>query len=185
MFGLNLFLDQVNTVLGKRLDSDQQQAVTVESNKSLFLVAGPGSGKTTVLTLRVLKLVYVDGIEPDTILATTFTRRAADELRSRILGWGDILRRALAVHATPHQYAWLKQLDLNRIFTGTLDSVAEQVLRDFRTSGMPPPVVLDEFVARMSRHCTTLRSAAIRDAHLIIIARITLRACSVCYTVLY
>ena len=51
----------------------------------LFIVAGPGTGKTACLTLRILKLILVDGVSPRGILATTFTKKAAAELRSRIL----------------------------------------------------------------------------------------------------
>lgn len=148
MFTGDEFLLAVQSRLGKRLDGSQRQAVKEDSDSSLFLVAGPGSGKTTVLTLRVLKFVFVDGVEPGTILATTFTKRAAAELRSRILGWGDQLRSEFAAGASASQQVWLKRLDLNRIFTGTLDSLAEQVLRDFRGAGMSPPVVLDEFIGR-------------------------------------
>ncbi len=148
MFAATVFYHTVTNQLGKQLDDHQRDAVMADTAESLFLVAGPGSGKTTVLTLRVLKLIFVDGIDPATILATTFTRKAAAELRSRVLGWGDRLRHALGNGATPAQTAWLKKLDINRVFTGTLDSIAEQVLRDFRAPGMTPPVVLDEFVAQ-------------------------------------
>jgi DNA helicase-2/ATP-dependent DNA helicase PcrA len=148
MFSETIFRNAVTNQLGKKLDDNQRDAVQADKIESLFLVAGPGSGKTTVLTLRVLKLIYVDGIDPAAILATTFTRKAAAELRSRILGWGDKLRHALGNEATPAQADWLKKLDINRIFTGTLDSIAEQALRDFRASGMTPPVVLDQFVAQ-------------------------------------
>lgn len=145
---IDAFMSIVAQQLGKTLNPKQQQAVEADSDESLFLVAGPGSGKTTVLTLRVLKLIFVDSIEPGAILATTFTRRAAAELRSRILGWGDQIRHVLLTDASPAQRAWLRKLDLNQTLTGTLDSLAEQVLRDFRGAGMQPPVVLDEFIAR-------------------------------------
>jgi DNA helicase-2/ATP-dependent DNA helicase PcrA len=148
MFSAAQFFELVSTRLGKKLNPSQEQAVASGQEESLFLVAGPGSGKTTVLTLRILKLVFVDGVTPDSILATTFTRRAAAELRSRILGWGDTLKTTLAAAGTPDQKSWLKRLDLNQILTGTLDSLAEQVLRDFRGAGMQPPIVLDEFIGR-------------------------------------
>src|SRR5436309_1195394 len=70
------------------LNKDQDAAVLAPPSPPVFIVAGPGTGKTTVLSLRVLKHVLVDGFSPDTIMATTFTRKAADELRSRILSWG-------------------------------------------------------------------------------------------------
>lgn len=70
---------------GIHLDGSQRDAATAPFSESLFLVAGPGSGKTTVLALRVLKYVFVDDVDPAAILATTFTRKAASEPRSRIL----------------------------------------------------------------------------------------------------
>ncbi len=69
-------------------DTQQQRAVDAPPSVGLFIVAGPGTGKTASLTLRILKLVLVDGVPPRGILATTFTKKAAEELRSRVLGWG-------------------------------------------------------------------------------------------------
>lgn len=138
-------------LLDRHIDQDQAQENSISAGlgESLFIVAGPGSGKTTVLTLRVLKLIYVDDVDPQTILATTFTRRAAAELRSRILGWGDQLRQAILAGAEANSplAAQIERLDLNRIITGTLDSIAEQVLGDFREPGTQPPILLEEFVA--------------------------------------
>lgn len=48
------------------------------------LLAGPGTGKTLTLTRRVLHLVTARGIDPKTIVALTFTRAAAYELRERV-----------------------------------------------------------------------------------------------------
>ena len=64
------------------LNAEQDQAVSAPQNPPTFIVAGPGAGKTTVLVLRVLKLILVDQIPPTGIIATTFTRKAAGELRS-------------------------------------------------------------------------------------------------------
>src|SRR5437867_3412721 len=90
-------------VLGRDIrhsaNAPQHDAISATSSQCFFIVAGPGSGKTTVIALRVLKLIFVDDIEPVAILATTFTRKAAAELRSRILGWGDTLRRAWLANA--------------------------------------------------------------------------------------
>lgn len=137
-------------VLNRSIDRDQSQqdAVRAAVNESLFIIAGPGSGKTTVLTLRVLKLIFVDDVDPAAILATTFTRKAAAELRSRILGWGDQLRQALLSRsASSMLQIQLDRLDLNRVVTGTLDSIAEQTLADFRAPGTQPPIPLEQFVA--------------------------------------
>lgn len=137
-------------VLNKPIDRDPGQLDVVRAGvgDSLYVVAGPGSGKTTALSLRALKLIFVDGVDPGAIVATTFTRRAAAELRSRILGWGDKMRQAALETRGQDTSARvrLSRLDLNKVTTGTLDSIAEQILTDFR-NGAQPPVVLEEFVA--------------------------------------
>ncbi len=71
-----------------RPNPEQTAGITAVLSEPTYLVAGPGTGKTTVLTLRILKLITCDQIPPGAILATTFTVKAAAELRSRILGWG-------------------------------------------------------------------------------------------------
>lgn len=64
------------------LDPAQERAVAHRGGPALVL-AGPGTGKTAVLTLRAEALVR-DGAAPSTILALTFTNKAAGELRSRL-----------------------------------------------------------------------------------------------------
>lgn len=146
MISLNDFLHRISNHLGRNLDANQRDAVSAPLDQALFLVAGPGSGKTTVLALRALKFVFVDSIDPAEILATTFTRKAAAELRSRILGWGDRLRQEL-MRTQPGLKPRLDKLDLNRVITGTLDSIAEEALRDHRAPGTQPALVIEEFVA--------------------------------------
>ena len=97
MISYEEFEDSVVNILKRDISSneDQKKAILSESYKSLFIVAGPGSGKTTVMVLKILKYIFVDGIDPSEILATTFTRKAAEELYSRILGWGDEIKNYL------------------------------------------------------------------------------------------
>ena len=131
-------------------DEEQKKVIESPADTGLFIVAGPGSGKTTCLSLRILKMVLVEGIPPRGILATTFTVKAAEELRSRVLGWGFKIIDAL--NADPSigkdQKKWLDDVDINQVWTGTLDSLCEQLLRDFRAPGTQPPVLADEFVGK-------------------------------------
>ena len=67
----------------KGLDEYQQSAVKNEHSQ-LLIVAGPGSGKTTVLTQRIANLIKDKNIQPENCLAITFTRRASQEMRERL-----------------------------------------------------------------------------------------------------
>ena len=130
-------------------DDEQSAAVFAPADDDLFIVAGPGTGKTSCLTYRALYLVFVAGLNPNQILATTFTRKAAAELRSRILGWGYRMIDAASPTRLPSSaQEWLRALDLNEIITGTLDALCEAVMREHRAAGEEPPVVADEYVTR-------------------------------------
>ena len=65
------------------LNPQQQEAVTSES-KQILVLAGPGSGKTRVLTQRIAFLVFEKQMKPQAILAVTFTNKAAREMRARL-----------------------------------------------------------------------------------------------------
>lgn len=65
------------------LDEAQRAAATIIDGP-LLIIAGPGSGKTRILTHRIAHLIADRGVAPERCLAITFTRRAAEEMRERL-----------------------------------------------------------------------------------------------------
>jgi DNA helicase II / ATP-dependent DNA helicase PcrA len=99
------------------LNDDQRQAVGSPLGAALVL-AGAGSGKTRVLVHRVAWLIQVEGASPNSILAVTFTNKAAAEMRSRIE----------TLLGLPGGAMWL----------GTFHGLAHRLLRiHWREAGLP------------------------------------------------
>lgn len=76
------------------LNTAQQEAVNIVNGPTL-VVAGAGTGKTRVISERILKLIE-KGVEPGSILALTFTEKAAGEMQDRVAASG--LKLSLDVH---------------------------------------------------------------------------------------
>jgi len=97
-----------------QLTDNQLQAIHTDSNR-VAVVACPGSGKTTVLTKRIVTLMQL-GVSPSSICALTFTNKAAEELKSRLDGVTG---------------GW-------KVFTGTFHGFAISIIKDFGPGiGMP------------------------------------------------
>ncbi len=64
--------------------NDKQQEAVMHFGSPLMIIAGAGSGKTTVLTRKMAYLVEEFGVYPDHILGITFTNKAAKEMRDRV-----------------------------------------------------------------------------------------------------
>ncbi len=153
------FEEIVVDILERDISSNEDQKLAISSPKdqSLFIVAGPGSGKTTVMVLKILKFIFVDDVSPNEIMATTFTRKAASELLSRILSWGDKIKKSIAPVimnkiangeiVDSSAYDKIKRIDFNQINVGTIDSIADELLRVHRKAGTSQPILIEDFVA--------------------------------------
>jgi DNA helicase-2/ATP-dependent DNA helicase PcrA len=113
---------QARDALLEGLNPAQCQAVE-HVDGPLLIVAGPGSGKTRVITHRIAYLNRHVGIAPGRIGAVTFTNRAAKEMRSRL------------VHLLGDQARFVS--------AGTFHSLCAQILRrDGKAIGLPPEFVI-------------------------------------------
>ena len=72
------------TVIETRGRLNREQLAAVEAGGTVFVSAGAGTGKTSVIVERYVRAVCERGLDPDSILVITYTRKAAGELRTRI-----------------------------------------------------------------------------------------------------
>lgn len=122
MISQEKYIELVETILNRSMDnSSQKEAIIAPVDESQYIVAGPGSGKTTVLVLKILKYYFVDDISFDDVIVTTFTKKAARELKNRTILWAKMISKALDYDLN---------YDFNRMVIGTLDSIAEDIVCD-------------------------------------------------------
>ncbi len=69
----------------KRLNPEQREAVDLIEGP-VMVIAGPGTGKTQILTLRIANILLKTQVNPSNILALTFTEAASAEMRNRLVG---------------------------------------------------------------------------------------------------
>ncbi len=106
----------------KDLNLKQQEAVK-ETSGPVLILAGAGSGKTRVLTYRVAYLVDVKKISPENILLVTFTNKAANEMKDRVV----------KLLTTSYQLPT----------AGTFHSLCAKILRvDGQEIGIPPKFII-------------------------------------------
>ena len=120
------FVSKLESVTGKHYSNDQKRAIEC-GDGPLWITAGPGSGKSEVLVARTIRLLVCDAVKPESIILTTFTERAADNLVNRISNYLDRLGLS-------------DQIDATGLRTGTLHSLCNSIMRDHR---YPPYIDLE------------------------------------------
>ncbi|WP_055435787.1 UvrD-helicase domain-containing protein [Lacinutrix algicola] len=106
---LRAFREEALKAEKEKLNPDQEKVYKAALNRNLQVIAGPGSGKTHTLTLRIARLIQEEGINPENILVLAYNRAVVIELKERLsslfrdLGYYKLTKR-LEVH-TFHSYA--------------------------------------------------------------------------------
>jgi len=133
------------TPILESLNDAQRQAVTAPA-KSTLVIAGAGSGKTRVLVHRAAWLIDVEGISPQSLLAVTFTNKAAAEMRGRIE----------SLLGTPVNHLWI----------GTFHGLAHRLLRrHWREAGLPQNFQIIDSDDQLRLIKRLLKSLEIDDSH--------------------
>lgn len=115
--------------------TDRQRQAVADPSPALCILAGAGSGKTSVLTLRVARRIRDGSAEADHTVVCTFTRRAARELRDRLQRYGVPVAAPARPGGPPGR----------GVRAGTIHQLALTLLRRQAADvGRPPPLVCAE-----------------------------------------
>ena len=144
---------------GFDLSAEQMAAVRAPAHSPSLIVAGAGSGKTTVMAARVVWLVGNEGISPAEIIGLTFTRKAAAQLSAKI-------RRALRLLATEAGIEDFENL-FGEPHVSTYDAFAGQLIDEFGVfNGIESEIRLETDAARYLRALSVARSTTKRYENL-------------------
>ena len=138
-----MMLEQKDLLAG--LNEPQRRAVTTTQGP-LLILAGPGSGKTRVITHRIAYLVQYEQVSPWRILAVTFTNKAAREMRER-------LEKLVGVNES------------KEMMIGTFHAICARVLR-IEADYLAPLGLNRSFVILDSSDQTSLVKQAVRELDL-------------------
>ena len=150
---LDQLLDIVEQIPAREsfaLTSSQRNILDVASGP-LWVIAGPGSGKTETVILRCLRLMYIDGVNPRSIFLSTFTDKAARELQDRLSAYCAWVSSQAPLES--------EGIDVSHVRVGTLHSLCNDIMHEFRYSGYQNYRLMDELeqLIFINEHSTLVR----------------------------
>lgn len=129
-------IEDLWAAVGFRPNPAQESAIR-HVDGPLYLPAGPGSGKTRVLLWRTLNLIVFHAVPPEAIYLSTFTEKAALQLKEGLRGL-----LAMATNFTGQPY------DIAQMYVGTVHSLCQRLIQDRRLYSdrqrARPPVLVDD-----------------------------------------
>ena len=147
-----------NINLAQSTQIDEQSRIDILSclDKNLFVIAGAGSGKTSMLVARMVAMVE-SGIDISKICAITFTKKAAAEFLERFqqkLKERTLLSYPNQQSPTPADLCKKALKDIDLCFTGTIDSFCNLVLSEYPNNAKIPSssaVVMDDELVELCK----------------------------------
>jgi len=132
-------IDTIEQKNGFPLDKEQKLAIK-HGTGPLWIIAGPGTGKTEVIVVRCLKLICCDNVYPGSIMVTTFTEKASRNLEDRVLE---------AMLYISNQHPHLLDIDISRLRIGTLHSLCNDILQEYKYVPYQNLRLLDDIETKM------------------------------------
>ncbi|MGY4687400.1 ATP-dependent helicase [Petrotoga sp. DB-2] len=181
-----LFLEKKNTPNGVKerfpsfleneLDEEQKEAVIKSEGRSI-IVAGPGSGKTRVITYKIAYLLN-NGVKPENILLVTFTRAAAKEMIERVKNvtnrnmdkmlagtfhhiCNSILRRYATILDYKNNYSILDKEDSKDLLKMAKSEYIKEISDNYK---LPKEEVIMKIISYSCNTLTSLREAILERA---------------------
>ncbi|WP_434756861.1 ATP-dependent helicase [Borrelia puertoricensis] len=138
------------------LNSYQKQIVLDDNKNPILVLAGPGSGKTRVITAKIAHLIKEMQLKPEEILALTFTNKAANEMNLRLNYLFDF-NKALHIQTFHSFGAWLlrlyfKEFDKNYDSNFTIWDTND-VVKFVKQIGLASTIELSKHVASFILKC--------------------------------
>jgi DNA helicase-2/ATP-dependent DNA helicase PcrA len=131
--------DIVTEILTKPYElTEEQKKVVLSKSRHIRVVAGAGAGKTETLTRRIAYLILVDRAEPSSIVAFTFTEKAAQAMKSRIY------QRVGDLKGSVNR--------LGEMYIGTIHAYAKRLLEDHPKYGSYEVLDENQEMAFVMRH---------------------------------